>query len=82
MESYIADIALFLMETLGPKRAEIFKRTHLGIKPEKPLMAAQTIYTTPGKKQADPDNDLLNDSRNPQRYSTLYGSGHMNRRGP
>ena len=30
----------------------------------------------------DPDNDLLNDSRNPQRYSTLYGSGHMNRRGP
>ena len=29
VESYIADIVLFLMEQLGPKRAEQFKRTHL-----------------------------------------------------
>lgn len=29
VESYIADLVLFLMEMLGPKRAEIFKRTHL-----------------------------------------------------
>ena len=38
VESYIADIALFLMEVLGPKRAEIFKRRHLNMR--------ETAFTT------------------------------------
>ena len=67
VESYIADIVLFLMEVLGPKRAEQFKRTHLQISP----VAAQTLYATPGKEFAA-DNDMLGGSVNP-RYQTVYG---------
>ena len=48
VESYVADLVLFLMEVLGPKRAEIFKRTHLQIHPPTPT---KTMYNTPGKKQ-------------------------------
>ena len=32
VESYLADIMLFLLEQLGTTRAEQFKRTHLGFK--------------------------------------------------
>ena len=31
VESYVSDLILFMLETLGPVRAEQFKRTHLGI---------------------------------------------------
>ena len=86
VESYIADLVLFLMEMLGPKRAEIFKRTHLGIKPDK--LAAQTLYNTPGGKKVTmkDSNDLLGDSRNvADRYATTtYDNGmqHGNTRLP
>ena len=36
VESYIADIVLYMMEVLGPKRAEHFKTTHLQIRPPTP----------------------------------------------
>lgn len=51
VESYIADITLFMMEILGPKRAEQFKRTHLGIAPALPMPGQSTMYDTPGMKQ-------------------------------
>ena len=79
MESYIADLVLFLMELLGPKRSEIFKRTHLGIKPEKPL-AAQTLYNTPGGKNKEAD-DLMGASRNDRYATTMYGSAAAHKRG-
>ena len=31
VESYVSDLILFMLETLGPVRAEQFKRTHLGM---------------------------------------------------
>ena len=60
VESYIADIVLFMMEVLGPKRAEQFKRTHLGMQaPALQMPGQSTMYDTPGMKQLDGDTDLL-----------------------
>ena len=53
VESYIADIVLFLMEILGPKRAEMFKRQHLQMRPPE----AKTVYLTPGKQGSNFFND-------------------------
>jgi len=43
VESYIADIMLYLLECLGPTRADQFKRTHLGFKPNQ-------IFISPPRK--------------------------------
>ena len=57
IESYIADILLFLMEVLGPKRAEEFKKTHLKMQPS---------LTTPAQmyKSKFDDADLLQNGGN------------------
>ena len=77
VESYIADIVLFLMEQLGPKRAEQFKRTHLQIQPP----AAMTQYLSANKKQLGFEEDLLNDSSKALaaagHYATVYGNGRL-----
>ena len=71
VESYIADLVLFLVEILGPKRAEIFKRTHLQMQPEKP----KTMYMTPGKKHFLQDQDMVETSGMiDNRYNTVYGN--------
>ena len=81
VESYIADIALFLMEILGPKRAEIFKRRHLNMR--------ETAFTTTARSP-DPTkmsgnsktSDLVKieeggmgqlGAATPGRYKTVYG---------
>ena len=69
------------MEVLGPKRAEIFKRTHLQMSPQTP----KTMYVTQGgKKQFLGDADDLVETSGAameSRYRTVYGqkmttSGH------
>ena len=47
VESYIADIVLFMMEVLGPVRAEQFKRTHLQMNDAPMQIGPSTMYTTP-----------------------------------
>ena len=80
VESYIADLVLFLMELLGPKRAEQFKRTHLQIlpPPASPKINLKTMYMTPGIKQFNQDADLLNEAglaeAGANRYATVYGT--------
>lgn len=51
VESYIADIMLFLLEQLGTQRAEQFKRMHLGFKPDK-------TFTSPMKKRFEEEEDI------------------------
>ena len=63
------------MEMLGPKRAEIFKRTHLGMKPEvitkvvSPPMGARP----PMSKQYAVDNLMSVGLPKDAHYSTSYG---------
>ena len=73
VESYIADLVLFLMERLGPKRAEIFKRQHLGIKPEKQF-AAQTLYNTPGSMTLGEDKARNSRNNNYRAATTMYAT--------
>ena len=67
VESYIADIILFLMELLGPKRAENFKRVHLQlVTPTPPRIASEKHFG----KDAD---DLVEASH----FKTAYAGGHV-----
>ena len=73
VESYIADLVLYLMEILGPKRAEIFKRTHLQMQAQTPT--SKTMYLTPGKKHFLQDQDMVETGGvMDHRYNTVYGN--------
>ena len=67
MESYIADIVLFLLEALGPTRAEQFKRTHLGFK------LNQTHLAPFRKTFTEEENSVLSD-RPKKKQATMLGS--------
>ena len=66
VESYIADIILFLMELLGPKRADNFKRVHLQLVTPSPAGLSEKHFG----KDAD---DLVEAGR----YKTAYAGGHV-----
>ena len=81
VESYIADIVLYLMELLGAKRAEMFKRKHLGMRPPE----AKTVYLTPGKKlpfslEGTSSFEGGSNPTSPPMYNTVYGNGTMKNR--
>lgn len=68
VESYIADIMLFLLESLGTTRAEQFKRTHLGFN------KINQSYLYPYRKTFQEEENSFMSDRPKKKQATMLGS--------
>ena len=79
VESYIADIVLFMMEVLGPKRAEHFKSAHLQMRTPTPKSSQRYRSIDPYGTNAGPyDNEpMQGTSRNFNHVTPIQNSSSL-----